>query len=566
LKYEEDLDANEREKFVDFIYKSILNLSEGDNVPDACSTSRYCEAAIGGDQLPLKALAKILDRKSGTGLVERLFQDASLVAINSISDDQIQERMGAHIVDPYSIDHESMTSSRISDEIVANGGLMQSYMNIQSSIEQTISRVKAIVGEDDIMKRALQQQEVERYGGESRPLPPQTLADGSIYTGDWVGTVRHGKGKLFFDDGTTYEGQFELGKVHGHASKMLLSGATYEGQWRNGKEDGEGKEVSLDGSVYQGQYKEGIKQGIASIYLPDGSTYQGEVVEGKMQGRGKYVWGNGHMYEGDWADDMMHGDGVYTWPDGIQFTGQYGNNLKNGRGMMCWPDGRRFIGTYDNNVKHGKGKMVMADGMMAEGEWNNGREISGRMPTSTPASTSSKKQVASTSSRQSPPAPAPATSSNTEVVEVMEVVEVPEKVVEEAQDPVEPVNGQSSGAEPEPEAEEANIDKAVASSNEEDFARADKDMSGKLSLPEFKSLATNLSKEIPSDADIEEIFQKYDKDKSGSISKDEFLPAFGALQELQKRLQEEERAAEEEEVPADAMPVAASSSILANRK
>eukprot|EP00441_Pelagodinium_beii_P031394 CAMPEP_0197636308 /NCGR_PEP_ID=MMETSP1338-20131121/11855_1 /TAXON_ID=43686 ORGANISM="Pelagodinium beii, Strain RCC1491" /NCGR_SAMPLE_ID=MMETSP1338 /ASSEMBLY_ACC=CAM_ASM_000754 /LENGTH=893 /DNA_ID=CAMNT_0043208519 /DNA_START=51 /DNA_END=2733 /DNA_ORIENTATION=- len=385
LKYEEDLDANEREKFVDFIYKSILNNEEESTQETACNSGAYCEAAMSGNSFPIKALQGMLDRNRRPGLGELIFKDASLMAVSSITDTQLQERLAVGAIDPYSTEEQSM--SRIDDSLAKNDRLRESCEHIKTMLQETIDRAKAVIGEDDSLKRSLALHEVEKQGGEPQYIPPQTLADGSVYEGEWVGTVRHGKGKLTLEDGSTYEGQFELGKVHGNAVYMLPSGARYEGQWRNGQQDGEGREVSLDGAVYQGKYQEGIKQGIASIYLPDGSTYQGEVLAGRLHGRGKYMWGNGHMYEGDWADDCMHGDGVYTWPDGIQFTGQYANNLKNGRGMMCWPDGRRFIGTYDNNMKHGKGKMVMGDGMIVEGEWANGKEINGRMPNSNSSGT-----------------------------------------------------------------------------------------------------------------------------------------------------------------------------------
>ena len=55
-------------------------------------------------------------------------------------------------------------------------------------------------------------------------------SNGSIYTGQWFGGFRHGKGKQTFLDGTFYEGQWFFGRAHGtgkfHNTK---TGHTYEG-------------------------------------------------------------------------------------------------------------------------------------------------------------------------------------------------------------------------------------------------------------------------------------------------------------------------------------------------
>jgi hypothetical protein len=37
----------------------------------------------------------------------------------------------------------------------------------------------------------------------------------SLYSGDWVGGFRHGKGTMKWTDGATYEGLWEMGRAYG---------------------------------------------------------------------------------------------------------------------------------------------------------------------------------------------------------------------------------------------------------------------------------------------------------------------------------------------------------------
>ncbi|CAE7431830.1 ALMA4 [Symbiodinium natans] len=214
----------------------------------------------------------------------------------------------------------------------------------------TSKKASSVTEEDATTRLEIYRDEVQKIG-KSRKMPAQTLADGSIYEGEWVGPVRHGRGVLTLPDGSSYAGQFEHGVVHGFATYTLPTGAKYEGEWRLGKQDGEGREITAEGAIYQGQYKDDKKEGDASISYPDGSTYEGKVSDGKLHGTGKYVWSNGHSYEGEWEDDEMHGEGVYTWPTGVKFIGQYQHNLKHGTGVVHFPDGRTVEGTYEAGTR-----------------------------------------------------------------------------------------------------------------------------------------------------------------------------------------------------------------------
>lgn len=373
LAFEEDLDANEQEKFVDFIYRNVLAVGADERPPAACDIGSFCCACASGEALNFEALNKFLDKSRVAGSIEKLFQDPSVAAIRSLTDEQLQQRMS-------SVGSSGATEPKsiLRDLLAENEALQQSCTDMTQSLEESLQVAEKLKNQEDT-RMEIAKAEVKSVGT-ARKLPPQTLADGTVYDGEWVGGVRHGRGTMIKPDGSIYEGQFEFGSVHGFASYTLSQGAKYEGQWRAGKQDGIGKEVSTEGAIYEGQFKDGKKQGKAAIYFPDGAQYIGEVLDSKLSGHGKYMFSNGHVYEGQFESDVMNGDAVYTWPDGIQYVGQYRENKKDGVGVLYWPDGRKFEGEYLDNQRHGKGIITEADGTEVQGEWIAGVRVANDAP------------------------------------------------------------------------------------------------------------------------------------------------------------------------------------------
>ena len=64
----------------------------------------------------------------------------------------------------------------------------------------------------------------------------------------------------------------------------------------------------------------------------------------------------------------------------------------------------------------------------------------------------------------------------------------------------------------------------------------DKSKDDRLSLSEFKKLASELSqqegKQVPADDKLDQVFKKYDKNKSGTMNAEELEPAYAELQKL----------------------------------
>lgn len=361
LAYEDDLDANEREKYVDFVYKTVLKDGEGRS-KQRCEMLEFCSACSSGEPLSFEVLQKFFNRRRRAGIAERLFQDSSVSAIHTITDSQLDlkvseegddEPLKAAAADAASLrrtylgDEYMKSGSRLTDILLENDNLQSRCADVTESLEETLKVAASVIadGAEEGTRADIYREEVKRIG-QSTKMTPQLLADGSVYAGEWVGAVRHGRGVLTRPDGSSYSGQFEYGVVHGYATWILPTGAKYEGQWKHGKQDGEGRETTTEGAIYQGEYSEGKKQGQAAIYYPDGATYVGQVSDGMLHGKGKYLWNNGHYYEGDWEADQMHGEGTYVWPTGAKFVGTYQNNQKHGHGTVYWPDGRTVSGTY----------------------------------------------------------------------------------------------------------------------------------------------------------------------------------------------------------------------------
>jgi hypothetical protein len=79
--------------------------------------------------------------------------------------------------------------------------------------------------------------------------------DGTIYEGEWLGSKKHGQGKLTFTDGGTYDGEWKDNKPHGYGERTHADGSTYKGQFVNGKADGYGEFSHGNNGLYIGMWK-----------------------------------------------------------------------------------------------------------------------------------------------------------------------------------------------------------------------------------------------------------------------------------------------------------------------
>ena len=91
--------------------------------------------------------------------------------------------------------------------------------------------------------------------------------NGAIYTGEWAGGFRYGKGRMDWSDGASFEGEWVLGY--------------------------------------------GCGKGVFTDCL--GNRYMGDFWLSMAHGKGNYTNTLGAVYEGDWKFDMQHGQGVEKW-------------------------------------------------------------------------------------------------------------------------------------------------------------------------------------------------------------------------------------------------------------
>jgi len=203
---------------------------------------------------------------------------------------------------------------------------------------------------------------------------PRKVVDGAYYSGQWLGNVRHGQGRLERAKWGSYEGQFVFGKATGSGHFVKVTGDVYNGQWLNDRANGHGHYVHCDGSSYDGQWDSDLKSGKGIQTWPDGSTYEGDFVLGRKHGQGYYIASDQSSFDGQFRDDMMDGYGKYVFIDGRVYRGQWKRSRMQGDGCMEWPDGRKYDGQFKDDKKWGSGNFSWADGRAYEGQWFRGKQ------------------------------------------------------------------------------------------------------------------------------------------------------------------------------------------------
>mmetsp|Transcript_63600 Transcript_63600/g.186614 ORF Transcript_63600/g.186614 Transcript_63600/m.186614 type:complete len:389 (+) Transcript_63600:100-1266(+) len=140
-------------------------------------------------------------------------------------------------------------------------------------------------------------------GPTPRDSPRGTDGDGKSdevsYEGPYLGTMKHGRGKL----------------------RMTTS--SYEGDFVNDSKHGIGVLSWDDGRRYTGGFEFGMFHGSAAMTWPDGRRYSGQYSEDKKHGEGTFSWQDGRRYEGQWVFGKRHGVGIYTNAKGLTRRGMW---------------------------------------------------------------------------------------------------------------------------------------------------------------------------------------------------------------------------------------------------
>ena len=143
--------------------------------------------------------------------------------------------------------------------------------------------------------------------------------------------LRHGSGKLTYNNGNKVEGEWVKGALTGPGKKVFANGDKYEGGFKEGKKDGEGKYTFAKGGTYSGGYVDDKQHG-EGFWQTDTETYKGNYEGGMRSGHGieqvQSSESSCTTYEGDWHLSKRHGSGKLTLDNGVYWEGQWLNGEK----------------------------------------------------------------------------------------------------------------------------------------------------------------------------------------------------------------------------------------------
>jgi len=193
-----------------------------------------------------------------------------------------------------------------------------------------------------------------------------------VYEGDWVEAKRTGKGKQTFSNGNVFEGDFVDDKLHGKGKQTYCDGDVYEGDFVDDKLQGKGKITLHDGGVYEGDFVDGKLHGKGKKTYKDGKVEEGDFVDYKLHGKGKQTFSNGNVYEGDFVGGKLQGKGKLTKTNGDVYEGEFTYYALQGNGKMAYANGDVYEGDFVNDKLQGKGKKTYKDGKVEEGDWEDG--------------------------------------------------------------------------------------------------------------------------------------------------------------------------------------------------
>eukprot|EP01062_Namystynia_karyoxenos_P023809 TRINITY_DN19227_c0_g1_i2.p1 TRINITY_DN19227_c0_g1~~TRINITY_DN19227_c0_g1_i2.p1 ORF type:complete len:720 (+),score=172.55 TRINITY_DN19227_c0_g1_i2:91-2250(+) len=187
--------------------------------------------------------------------------------------------------------------------------------------------------------------------------------------GTYRGTVnaeglRHGQGRLQYNNGNVYEGAWADGAPNGTGTKSWANGDRYEGQWAAGKRHGHGRYTFAAGGQYEGGYVDD---------LPDG------------QGRWE---ANGEVYEGGYRKGQRCGMGTETFQkegQTVRYEGTWFGGKREGVGRLIFQDGSRWEGIFSGGERK-QGTLYNADGRPVSAPPSPGKASSPGRPAPAPGS------------------------------------------------------------------------------------------------------------------------------------------------------------------------------------
>lgn len=84
-----------------------------------------------------------------------------------------------------------------------------------------------------------------------------THADGGVYSGEWSGDSKSGRGVYKYQSGARYEGEWRGNLKDGRGIYYYPKGGVYEGEWSGGLPEGVGVRTFSDGRIQAGRWHKG---------------------------------------------------------------------------------------------------------------------------------------------------------------------------------------------------------------------------------------------------------------------------------------------------------------------
>ena len=138
--------------------------------------------------------------------------------------------------------------------------LIRAQSLIRGFLQRRAYRAKKMEHEGS-SKYFTQEEAKETVGGEFQHLEgvqtrDHTYTSGSVYSGQWLGGLRHGNGTMKWADGARYEGEWSYNMASGKGKFFHVGGDIYDGKWANNKANGYGTYMNTKGARYEGMWKD----------------------------------------------------------------------------------------------------------------------------------------------------------------------------------------------------------------------------------------------------------------------------------------------------------------------
>ena len=185
---------------------------------------------------------------------------------------------------------------------------------------------------------------------------PEFVRRGTWRNGEFTGWGRESRRNK-----EVLEGKFIDGTLNGKGIYKKSNNSLYTGDFVNSLREGFG-ELYTNRIHYIGEFKENKLNGKGIIeFLKEGHKYEGDFKNNEINGRGIFQWKNGDIYEGDMTEGKMNGKGIYKYANGQIYEGEYINGIREGKGRIISNNKVVFEGDFIGGHRVIKGRTTSSN-------------------------------------------------------------------------------------------------------------------------------------------------------------------------------------------------------------